>query len=90
MDDFLFETVVGKEKPYVESLRKLLGQFRAPFTSGDDVGIKLHWGNGGIKAIYLLTMQKKSPYGLSHMGQNHLSLIQLCSIPVAAAPARIP
>ena len=49
MDDFLLETVTGKTKPYVESLRKLLGQFRAPFTSGDSVGIKLHWGERGNK-----------------------------------------
>ena len=49
MDDFLLETVTGKTKPYVESLRKLLGQFRAPFISGDSVGIKLHWGERGNK-----------------------------------------
>ena len=49
MADCLFETVTGKNKPYVESLQKLLGQFRAPFTSGDCVGIKLHWGERGNK-----------------------------------------
>ena len=49
MDDFLLETVTGETKPYVESLRKLLGQFQAPFTSGDSVGIKLHWGERGNK-----------------------------------------
>ncbi len=49
MTDFLLETVTGKEKPYVESLKKLLGQFHVPFTSGDSVGIKLHWGERGNK-----------------------------------------
>ena len=42
MDDFLLETVTGETKPYVESLRKLLGQFRAPFISGD-AGIFKVW-----------------------------------------------
>ena len=50
MADFLLETVVGKEKPYVESLRQLLVQFQSPFTSGDGVGIKLHWGERGNKS----------------------------------------
>jgi uncharacterized Fe-S center protein len=49
MADFFFETVAGKEKPYVESLRQLLGQFMSPFTSGDNVGIKLHWGERSNK-----------------------------------------
>jgi len=49
MADFFFETVAGKEKPYVESLRQLLGQFMSPFTPGDSVGIKLHWGERGNK-----------------------------------------
>jgi uncharacterized Fe-S center protein len=49
MADFFFETVAGKEKPYVESLRQLLGQFQSPFASGDSVGIKLHWGERGNK-----------------------------------------
>ena len=50
MDNFFFETVEGKEKPYVESLRKILGQFQSLFTSGDSVGIKLHWGERGNKS----------------------------------------
>jgi uncharacterized Fe-S center protein len=49
MADFLFEKVEGTKKPYVESLRQLLGQFRTTFTSGDSVGIKLHWGERGNK-----------------------------------------
>ena len=50
MADFFLETVTGKKKPYVESLRQLLGQFMSPFTSGDSVGIKLHWGERGNKS----------------------------------------
>lgn len=49
MADFFVEKVAGKEKPYIESLRHLLEQFRAPFTSGNSVGIKLHWGERGNK-----------------------------------------
>jgi hypothetical protein len=49
MADFFFEPLAGTEKPYVDSLRKLLGQFRTPFISGDSVGIKLHWGERGNK-----------------------------------------
>jgi uncharacterized Fe-S center protein len=45
-----FEAVTGKEKPFVESLRKLLGHFQSPFVSGDSVGIKLHWGERGNKS----------------------------------------
>ena len=45
-----FEKVTGKKKPYIESLRQLLGQFRYPFASGDSVGIKLHWGERGNKS----------------------------------------
>ncbi len=44
MADFLLENIAGKEKPYVESLRKLLEQFQSPFAPDDSVGIKLHWG----------------------------------------------
>ena len=51
MAEFFFETVKDKEKPYVESLRRLLGQFRSPFVSGDSVGIKLHWGERGNKSF---------------------------------------
>ena len=51
MADFFFEPVAGKKKPYIDSLRKLLGQFRSPFASGDNVGIKLHWGERGNKGF---------------------------------------
>jgi uncharacterized Fe-S center protein len=51
MSDFLFEPIAGKDKPYVESLRRLLKQFRSPFVSGDNVGIKLHWGERGNKGF---------------------------------------
>ncbi len=46
-----FESVTGKKKPYVESLRKILEQFQMPFSSGDRVGIKLHWGERGNKGF---------------------------------------
>ncbi len=49
MTDFLLETVTGNKKPYVESMRKLLGKFHSPFALGDTVGIKLHWGERGNK-----------------------------------------
>ncbi len=49
MADLFFETVSGREKPYIESLRNLLQQFRSPFNSGESVGIKLHWGERGNK-----------------------------------------
>ena len=49
MADFIFESVTGKKKPYIKSLRQLLGQFRYPFAPGDNVGIKLHWGERGNK-----------------------------------------
>ncbi len=51
MADFFFESVGGKQKPYIESLRNLLTQFRHPFASGDSVGIKLHWGERGNKGF---------------------------------------
>jgi len=51
MPDFIFEPVAGKNKPYVESLRHLLGQFRNPFGAGEHVGIKLHWGERGNKGF---------------------------------------
>jgi uncharacterized protein len=51
MDKFFVEKVTGKTKPYVESLRKLLGQFQTSFVAGDSVGIKLHWGERGNKGF---------------------------------------
>lgn len=47
MTEFLLEPVTSKEKPYVETLQKLLGKFQSPFALGDSVGIKLHWGERG-------------------------------------------
>jgi len=43
----IFEEVKGKNKPYVESLQKVLEQFQFPFAAGDRIGIKLHWGERG-------------------------------------------
>jgi uncharacterized protein len=51
MADIIFGPVNGGKKPYVESLRNLLGQFQSPFVSGDRVGIKLHWGEQGNKSF---------------------------------------
>ena len=51
MADFLFESISGKNKPYIESLRQLLGKFNFPFSSGDNIGIKLHWGERGNKSF---------------------------------------
>jgi uncharacterized protein len=51
MADFFFEPVTGKQKPYVESLRNLLEKLQYPFSSGDSVGIKLHWGERGNKGF---------------------------------------
>jgi uncharacterized Fe-S center protein len=51
MAKFLFEPVTGGKKPYADSLRKLLGQIQSPFASGDNVGIKLHWGEKGNKGF---------------------------------------
>ena len=45
--EIIFEPVGGQEKPYIESLRKVLEQFQIPFTAGDRIGIKLHWGERG-------------------------------------------
>ena len=50
MADLFREILRGKEKPYTESLRKILGQFQSPFIAGDSVGIKLHWGERGNKS----------------------------------------
>jgi uncharacterized protein len=44
------ERITGWKKPYVGALRKLLGQFQPTFTSGDKVGIKLHWGEKGNRS----------------------------------------
>ncbi|MBN1472436.1 MAG: DUF362 domain-containing protein [Syntrophaceae bacterium] len=49
--NFLFEPVKGKNKPYVESLRQLLRQVQYPFKAGDNVGIKLHWGERGNRGF---------------------------------------
>jgi uncharacterized protein len=49
MAALFLERVTGQEKPYIETLQKLLGQIQAPFVSGDTVGIKLHWGERGNK-----------------------------------------
>jgi uncharacterized Fe-S center protein len=51
MADIIFEPVKGKNKPYIESLRQLLGKIQSPFVSGDNVGIKLHWGERGNKGF---------------------------------------
>ncbi len=51
MNDFIFEPVKGKAKPYVESLRQLLKSMQHPFATGDNVGIKLHWGERGNKGF---------------------------------------
>lgn len=51
MTELLFEKVADEPKPYVEPLRQLLEQIRAPFTAGDSVGIKLHWGERGNKSF---------------------------------------
>ena len=51
MADCIFEPVAGRNKPYVESLRQLLRQLRYPFTAGDNVGIKLHWGEKGNRGF---------------------------------------
>lgn len=51
MNDFFFEPIAGKRKPYIESLRNLLEKFHYPFSPGDNVGIKLHWGERGNKGF---------------------------------------
>jgi len=51
MADFFFESIEDRKKPYVESLRQLLKQLSYPFASGDNVGIKLHWGEKGNKGF---------------------------------------
>lgn len=51
MKDLFFEPVKGGKKPYLESLRKLLQHLRPPFSAGDTVGIKLHWGEKGNKGF---------------------------------------
>lgn len=51
MNDFLFEPITGKSKPYIESLRNLLQQLHYPFAPGDEIGIKLHWGERGNKGF---------------------------------------
>jgi uncharacterized Fe-S center protein len=89
MTDFLLETVAGKEKPYVESLRQLLGQFQSPFALGDSVGIKLHWGERGNRS-YLPADYAKEIASWLQKGRNHLFLIQRFFIPVADAPLMIP
>lgn len=40
----IFEDIKGEIKPYVVALRKVLEQIEPPFTPGDRIGIKLHWG----------------------------------------------
>jgi len=42
-----FATLSDEQKPYIESLRKVLEQFHPPFVTGDRIGIKLHWGERG-------------------------------------------
>ena len=51
MADIFFESIEGEKKPYIESLRRLIKQFRYPFAEGDRVGIKLHWGEKGNKSF---------------------------------------
>lgn len=51
MAGLLFEPVAGNKKPYIEPLRKLLGQLQSPFSAGDHIGIKLHWGERGNKGF---------------------------------------
>ena len=46
-----FESVAGMKKPYTESLQNILRQFQPPFSSGDSVGIKLHWGERGNRGF---------------------------------------
>jgi uncharacterized Fe-S center protein len=51
MNHYFFEPLRGDKKPYIQSLRRLLNQFSSPFTPGDNVGIKLHWGERGNKGF---------------------------------------
>ncbi len=51
MANILFEPLTGTKKPYVESLRQLLGKIQSPFVADDNVGIKLHWGEKGNKGF---------------------------------------
>lgn len=50
MAELFFEPVVGKQKPYIDALRRHLNQFQSPFQEGESVGIKLHWGERGNQA----------------------------------------
>ena len=51
MTDVLFQKISGPLEGYVTSLRVLLGQLKPPFTGGDRVGIKLHWGERGNRSF---------------------------------------
>ena len=68
MSDFLLQTVTGKKKPYVESLKKLLQQFQSPFALGDTVGIKLHWGERGNKGYLPADYAKEIAFWLTEQG----------------------
>ena len=63
MNDVFFESLEDGNKPYIESLRKLLKQLQPPFAAGDTVGIKLHWGEKAIKAFCRLITPGKSRPG---------------------------
>jgi uncharacterized Fe-S center protein len=49
--DCTFYETNGSEEGSLESLRSLFGGLKAPFTGGESVGVKLHWGERGNQSF---------------------------------------
>ena len=66
------------------------GQLQYPFASGDNVGIKLHWGEKGNKSFLPPDYAREIAALADRQRSKTISfLIRQCSIPAADAPPKI-
>jgi uncharacterized protein len=63
-----FQKVTNAKQDGVQALKSLLGGMKAPFSRGDHVGIKLHWGERGNRTHLTPAYAREIAAWLSGMG----------------------
>lgn len=68
MQDIIYEPGMGIAEPSRQSLQSLLSRLTYPFKKGDQVGIKLHWGEMGNHSFLPSVFAKEIVEWLSGLG----------------------